>query len=541
MAYFSFLSLNGVSNPMNSKSFQSNTLNLKLFSLMLALSLPANLAWAGDLHASPTPTYTRTQSPEITVYNQNFAMVKDYRQIPLEAGNNQILMDDVAGLIDPTSVLFKSITAPQKVVVKEQNFRYDLISKTAILDRMVGKTIRFRKDNVIKEGILLNPATTYARDTSFYYNGYQRNSMSPMTASDYAIQTSEGILLTNLGDILVEEIPEGLYPRPTLAWILNTSQAGSHQTQVSYLTDGLNWNCDYVAILSQDDKSLDLQSWVTVKNFSAATYPNSHLKLVAGDVNRVQPQQNHRYMTMKASVMEDMAGSAEPQFKEEGLFEYHMYTLNGTTTLANNEIKQLSLVTANSIPVEKQFIYDPDRQGYVHWDGYTGSFNYYYNKSPGQGSGTSPYKKVNVSVKFKNTEANRLGIPLPKGKIRVNKADSSGAVQFIGEDQIDHTPKDEWINLYLGDAFDVVAEKKSMKVAKDPNWVEETYQVTLKNHKKEKVTVAVYEHAYGVWKVKDVTPKFEAQKMDSRTVKFDVPVPADGETVLTYTVRIDRN
>lgn len=493
--------------------------------------------------------YERYKSPEITVYNQNFALIKDYRTIPLKQGDNTILMDDVAGLVDPTSVLFKSVSAPQKVSVKEQNFKYDLISRTAILDRLVGKPIRFRKDGVIKEGILMNPPITYARDAAYGYNynsGYGRNSISPTTTSEFAIKTPEGILLTSLGEIIVEEIPEGLYPRPTLAWNIWSGQAGTHQTEIAYLTDGMNWNCDYVAQISSNDNSIDLQSWVTLKNFSAATFPNARLKLVAGDVNRVK-EGGAAYnlagaMRSKAMAMD---AASEGGFKEEGLFEYHLYTLQGTTTLANHEIKQLSLVSASNIPVQKRFIFDPDRANYQKWlyhgwrDGYYGTFNYYYNK-PGTGSGTDPYKKVNVMVRFKNSEANHLGMPLPKGKIRVNKADSSGSVQFIGEDWIDHTPKDEWVDLYLGDAFDVVAEKKSTNTVREKDYVEETYQVSLRNHKKETVTVEVLEHVFGDWTLLHASPESGYEKEDANTARFKVSVAPDQERILTYTVHINR-
>ncbi|MBY0402363.1 MAG: hypothetical protein K2X66_00550 [Cyanobacteria bacterium] len=529
--------------------FQMPQKHLTASFLAGTLSLLSTAAFAIPAQAE-AGHYERYKSPEITVYNQNFALIKDYRTIPLKQGDNSILMDDVAGLVDPTSVLFKSVSAPHKVTVKEQNFKYDLISRTAILDRLVGKTIRFRKDGVIKEGILMNPPTTYARDASYGYNtyhsGYGRNNISPSTTSDFAIKTPEGILLTSLGDIIVDEIPEGLYPRPTLAWNIWSGQAGSHQTEIAYLSDGVNWNCDYVAQISSNDTSIDLQSWVTLKNFSAATFPNAHLKLVAGDVNRVSdggPAGNvFGDMRSKAAAMEAESSGG---FKEEGLFEYHLYTLQGTTTLTNNEIKQLSLVSASNIPVQKRFIFDPDRSNYQKWlyqgwnDGYYGTYNYYANK-PGTGAGTDTYKKVNVMVRFKNSEANHLGIPLPKGKIRVNKADSSGSVQFIGEDWMDHTPKDEWVDLYLGDAFDVVAEKKNTHYVREKDYVEETFQVSLRNHKKEAVTVEVLEHVFRDWTLVSSNAQSSYEKTDANTARFKIGMAPDQEQTLTYTVRINR-
>ena len=482
-------------------------------------------------------------NPEVTVYNQNFALVKDYRDLSLKNGVNTVFFDDVAAKIDPTSVHFKSLTAPQGVTVLEQNFRYDLISKSNILDRMVGKTIRFRKDGVEKEGILLNPVTNYVRNS--YYNGasYESN-YSQNTTSEFAVKTKEGVLLTTLGDVIVDSLPEGLYPRPTLMWKLGASSGGTHHTQVSYLTDGLTWRCDYVAVISPNDDSLDLTGWVSVDNQTGAKYENAKLKLVAGDVRKLNPARNFRAareMMAKSAINE--VDAAAPQFSQEDLFEYHLYTLKDRTTVANNETKQVSLVSANQIPITKRYIYDPDRISYHNWlssgwsDGYYGTYNYYGR--PGDAWSAAAYKKVNTLIVLKNSEQNHLGMPLPKGKIRVNKADSSGSLQFIGEDAIDHTPKDEKIELYLGDAFDLVGEKKRSRYRQESSFIEETYEVSLRNHKKSPVTIESTDHLFGDWTM--VSNSHPFKKSDSHTVVFPVVIPADGETRITYTVRIKRN
>lgn len=481
----------------------------------------------------------RAEDPEVTVYNQNFGLVKDYRTINLEKGTSTVFLDDVAALIDPTSVHFKSLTDPDGVWVKEQNFRYDLINKTNILDKMVGKRIRFHRDGREMEGILLNPVTNMMRSQGSrgYGQGYHTQN-----TSEFAVQTREGILLTTLGEILVDELPPGLYPRPTLMWKLGADKGGSHRSEVSYLTDGLDWETTYVAVINEDDSRLDLTGWVTLDNQSGTDYKNARLKLVAGDVRKVQPGNRAGNYAAKAQMAAQMRDEAREGFQEESFFEYHLYTLKDRTDIENRETKQVTLVSAQEIPVEKRYTYDSHRDLWNRWilygyaDGY-GTFDYYYNR-PGQGRDTSAYKKVNTTLIVKNSEANHLGIPLPKGTVRVNKADSSGSIQFVGEDLIDHTPKDEKIELYIGDAFDLVGEHKRTNYRRDPNWVEESYEIRLRNHKKTPVTIQVVEHLFGDWKI--MAKSHEYSKDDAHTITFPVKVPAGGESVVTYTVHISR-
>ena len=509
-------------------------------SLIITTALPVFAqAPAGAVPAKDTP-----ESPEITVYNQNFGLVKDYRTITLTKGNNTVFVDNVASLIDPTSVHFKSLTSPDGVWVKEQNFRYDLINKSNILDRMVGKKIRFRKNGVEMEGVLLNPVTTTMRypDNGQYNYGA---GFQTQTNSEFAVQTDHGILLTDLGEVIIEELPEGLYPRPTLMWQLGSDVSGAQKSEVAYLTDGLNWRANYVAVVNGDDSKMDLTGWVTLDNQSGASYKNAKLKLVAGDVRKVQPGQNRYALAgaMKSMARDDMSESRQ-NFQEESFFEYHLYTLQHPTDVINRETKQVTLVTATDIPVEKRYTYDAARVEYNGWllNGYGnygyGGFDYYLNR-PGAGSDTSTYKKVNTTLVIKNSEANHLGMPLPKGTVRVNKADASGSVQFVGEDVIDHTPRDEKIELYVGDAFDLVGEHKRMNYKRENDWIEETYEIKLRNHKKSAATINVVEHLFGDWKV--VSKSHEFKKDDAHTINFAVPVPANGQTVVTYTVHINRN
>lgn len=496
---------------------------------LMALALSLTLALPLGAHA---------ESPELTVYNQNFALVKDYRPLTLKTGSNEVLMDDVAALMDPSSVHVKSLTSPRGVRVREQNFRYDLISRQNILDRMVGQKIRFTKDGKIREGVLLNPATTVHR-----YHGYGgAMSVGTGNSDSFAIQTAEGVLLTPLHDILIDTLPAGLYPRPTLLWHLEADKGGTHQAEVSYLTDGITWTCDYVAVLGDDDATLDLTGWVTLDNQSGANYPNARLKLVAGDVRRVSPQAEPMPMAVAERMMMKNQAADASGFQQEAFFEYHLYTLAGRTSVMNRETKQLALVSAAQIPIRKKYIYDPDAARYRGWrthgwsDGYYGSAGYYGR--PGQGWDSDAARKVNTLIQFKNATENRLGMPLPKGRIRVNKADASGSLQFVGEDRIDHTPANEELELYLGDAFDLVGEKKRLTYREEPHAIEETYEIKLRNRKKSPVTIHAVDHLFGDWTVRTSSAPYS--KIDAHTIDFALTVPPDAERVLTYTVRVRR-
>ncbi len=484
---------------------------------------------------------TFAENPEITVYNQNFGLVKDYRILSLKRGSHPITFDDVAALIDPTSVHFKSLTAPKSVTVLEQNFRYDLINKSNILDRMVGQEIRFRKQGLIEKGILLNPVTSYYRPSNANSNHYNRR-YNKTTNSHFAVQTDEGVWLTSLNEILIDKLPEGLYPRPTLLWNLYSEKGGEHQSEISYLTEGLNWYTDYVAVINEDDSRIDLTGWVTLDNQSGMSYDHAKLKLVAGDVKRIKNSGGGASLGFSSDAFRSRLKKESREFKEENFFEYHLYTLSDRTDIKNNETKQVALISANQIPLTKKYIYDPDGMNYHRWrdsgwqGNYYGTANYYGR--PGQGSGFSEYKKINTVLILKNAKTNHLGIPLPKGRVRVNKADQSGSLQFIGEDWIDHTPEDEEIELSVGDSFDLVGEKKRLNYRKETDFIEETYEVKLRNHKKSAVTIQVTDHLFGDWRV--VSSNVEYTKEDAHTIYMSVKVPPKGEQVIVYTVRIRR-
>lgn len=456
-----------------------------------------------------TQSVSATKSVSLTVYNADFALVRDERTVTLSKGINSIEVPDVAARIDPTSVLFRSLTAPNSVGILEQNYQYDLISPDNILDKSVGQRLKFTRFDSdgrphTDAGILLNPP---------------KNGGTVVRADDGSI------VLNPPGAISLERMPEGLHPRPTLNWLLTSDREGEQQAEISYITEGIGWKADYVALVDSEDAHLDLAGWVTLNNQSGATYTDAKLTLMAGDVRRVKEGFG---FAGRADAL--MMPAAEPQFAEKSFFEYHMYTMARPTTIRDRETKQLSLLNASGVSVKKEMIYDGRGSWWRSWwyPGRTGD--------PGGGYDTSDYRKVNVVLEVVNSKENRMGMPLPAGKIRVYKLDDTGAQQFIGEDTIDHTPRDERIRLYIGDAFDVVGEYKRTdyrKIAR--NVIEESFQVNIRNHKDTAVEVKVIDHVWSDWTV--VKKSHEFIKKDAHTIEFPVKVPARGEVEVTYTIR----
>jgi len=449
-----------------------------------------------------------SQNINLTIYNQNFGLVKDVREIELKDGINYLRFEDVAAKIDPTTVSFTSLTAPNSVAVREQNYQYDLLNPTTILSKSVGKNVKFRQylpGGGVKEvsGVLLNPPVVAVTDV---------NGNSSVTASGLAIKTADGVVLNPEGEAELAELPGGLVSKPSLLWKLEADKAGKHKAEIAYQTSDMNWRCDYVAVVNADDTEADLTSWVTLDNKSGASYKNASLKLIAGDVHRVT---QHAPTVARGMMM--MAAPAQAQFQEQSFAEYHLYALQNKTDVNDNETKQLSLFNASKVGSVKQFVFEPEQSGLY-------------------GLGIQrDASKVNVKLEIANTEANKLGMAMPKGKVRVYKKDKDGALQFIGEDMIDHTPRDEKMRLYLGDAFDIVAERKQMNQQNPSDRVQrQSFEISIRNHKDTDVTVTSVEHANGQWKILSSSQPYT--KKDARTFEFAVKVPARGETKVDYEI-----
>ena len=445
-------------------------------------------------------TQNDQQSVAVTIYNQDLALVKDTRKVKLKTGLNALAMRDVSAQIRPETALLRSINAPGSLTLLEQNFDFDLLSPEKMLEKYVGKTVTIIKTNPVTGAETSEQATV-------------------LSANNGAVLKIGNRIVTGIpGRIEYDDVPANLRDRPTLITQVNNKGAQDQTVELSYLTGGLGWKADYVAELNDKEDKLDLSGWVTLTNTSGASYKNAKLQLVAGDVNRVQ--QNMRPMMKTMHMEAGMADAAAPM-AEEGLLEYHLYTLDRPTTIAENQTKQVALLSASGVPTRKELVLK--------------GADYYYGGQYGE-IGTKI--KVGVFIEFENKEASKLGMPLPKGTLRVYKKDSKGNAQFVGEDNIDHTPKNEAVRLKLGDAFDVTADKKQTDFKILPNPVkghsafESAYEITLKNAKKERVTVTVQEPIGGDWKI--LSESAPHTKANSHLAVWKIDVPAESSTTLTY-------
>jgi len=455
-----------------------------------------------------SPVAAQGEGVELAVYNQNLALVKDRRTLDLSAGLNEVRFVDVAAQIDATSVHFRSLTDPDGTTVLEQNYEYDIVGSTKLLSKYVDQEIAVvTEDGQEYVGTLLSGA------------------------EDVILQAADGqvtvLKLDRIKEFTFPALPEGLITRPTLVWQVESAQGGSQDVEVAYLTGGVNWQADYIVVLADDESSIDLDGWVSLDNRSGTSYRDAKLKLIAGDIHRAATAD----YAVEREVFFEAAPAAEPQVEERGFFEYHLYEVQRPVTVKDQQTKQIEFVTASGVPVDKFFVYDGAQIGFA------GA----YQPVDDPAYGTASNKKVMVMLEFTNGEEEGLGVPLPKGTLRVYKSDIDGSTLLIGEDSIDHTPKDEQVRLYIGDAFDVVGERvqTNFQVEYDEDWMEESYEITLRNHKEEDIEVRVVEHMFRwtEWKILESSHDYE--KTDAQTLEFRVPVEAGGETVVSYTVRYE--
>lgn len=452
------------------------------------------IAMCGVAGAAEKSTPDDQESISITIYNDNLGLVKEVRRLSLPKGIVNLRFEGVAAQIDPTSVFIRSLSHPNDLAVLEQNFEYDLISPAKLMEKYLDREVelihRINNEDVVSKALLLG------------------------NQGGYVYEMDGKIAVNPHGRVVLPEIPEGLISKPTLMWMLDNDRS-RHEVEASYLTGGIGWRANYVTVLAEDDKSVDLGGWVTIDNKSGATYKDASLKLVAGDVNRAPAA---RDMRKRAGLLS--AQIVEEQFVEQSFFDYHLYTLQRKSTIKNNQTKQISLLDAEGVGVKKVYTFQ-------------GQYAYWYGRVP-----SAHQSKVAVLLEVENSKDNNLGMPLPKGVVRVYKKDPDGALQFIGEDRIDHTPKDETIRVKVGDAFDVVAERvqTDYKVIESRRVHQSSYRVTIRNHKDEDVTVQVIETIPSDWEILEKSHDYD--KETSSRVRFDVPVKKNGEVELTYTVRV---
>jgi hypothetical protein len=450
---------------------------------------------------------------EVTVYNQGFALVKETRVLDLKEGLQDLAITDVASKIEPDSVGIQSLTNPKGFSVLEQNYQYDLISQNAILNKSLGKKIRFIR-TVANQKEILEGTLISAPYTTATINGYEQQQYNGIV-----LKTDDGrIVLNPTGEMDVASVPEGLISVPTLNWMIDSSAAGSNTVELSYLTQGMSWEANYVLLF--DGHSLgDLKGWVTMDNNCGHSYENVKLKLLAGDVARVQQQNRNGGFT--GGMLFAAKSAAADNFSEQSISEYHLYTMQRPATIRDKEKKQLSLLEGHGINVTKKLTIDS-----LH------DYGVYY---PSQGEVGTGDLKPQIRLEFKNSKENDLGVPLPKGKVKVYQRDDSGSVQMIGEAQIDHTPKNELLSLMIGEAFDIRASRKRMSFqVLSPNESRESFEVSVRNRKETAETVYLLERHYGDWQVQATSEPFE--KADANTMQYVLHLKPGEDRKVTYTI-----
>jgi len=455
------------------------------------LSIFAVLFLSTCLFAAKEPV-SEGNSVAVTVYNNNFGVVKECRPIVFEKGLNTIKFTDVASSIDPTSVSFQCLSSPGKIAILEQNYEYDLVGTSSLLQRYIDKPVSiYVKGSGSDPGKKILGVLLAARD----------NNLIVKDQEDYIQIVSEN----SIENILLLHMPDDLVTKPTLVWLAQSDTAGKENCQVTYTTNDISWKADYSAILNAAENALDISGWVTIDNKSGATYKDATIKLIAGDVRRVQEPQP----LMEMNVMYKTRAAIGGAFEEKPFMEYHLYTLSRTSTINNNQTKQIEFITpALNVPAKKIYLYERDKND----------------------------KKVQIKFEFENKKENGLGIALPKGKVRVFKKDTDGSLEFVGEDLIDHTPKDEKLSVYIGDAFDIVAEYKLIDSRVDRRMRWEKHSIELRNRKDSAVTVFVDEKfpSWVNWKIDESSHSYV--KKDAATARFTVEIPADAAATVEYSV-----
>ncbi len=448
--------------------------------------------------AEVTSTSEDRTETAITIYNSNLGLVKEVRKLKIPEGTVELKFMDVASQIMPETVHIVSLEDLHSLAVLEQNYEYDLLNPQKLLDKYVGKYIKI---------VRVHPET--GDETTV-------DAKVLSTNGGAILQIGDDITYNVPGRMIFPEIPKNLIAKPTLVWLLNNARQ-DQTIETSYLTYGMTWKADYIVVINKDDSRANIKGWVTLDNTSGTGYEDTKLKLVAGDVNRVH---SGDFFASGARPMIEAKSMPAPTMQEEVFFEYHLYSLDRLTTIKNNQKKQVSLLESADVKVEKKLIFR--------------GADYYYRNQYGQPISN---QKIGVYLDIPNKEEYNMGMPLPKGIVRVYKEDSSGSLQFIGEDKIDHTPKDETVRIKMGDSFDVVGERKQLDYKRiSSNVCETEWEVQIRNHKEEALTVEIIEPLPGDWQIISSTHDYD--KVDAHTVKYTLTVPADGKETIGYRVRI---
>ena len=463
-----------------------------------------------------------SSQPALTIYNGNFAVVRQMLPLDLRAGVNDIQFTEVTGQLEPDSVMLRDPSGSRLLQVLEQNYRNDPVSPEMLLSLNEGKVLDFRTTQNGKEVIIKGKVLRSGWAAGRVY-------AQPIVEVDGQLQFGLP------GQPLFPQLGSASILKPQLTWALRTDKPGPFLAEMAYITGGMSWHADYNVVAPEKGDTVDIVGWVTIDNQSGKTFDHARIKLMAGDVNKIQPGVAGGLMDTRARQAA-MEVSAAPVVTEKAFDEFHLYTLERAVTLHDHETKQVEFVSAQGVSSQRLYVYDGALiPQYYGWS--------YENIRNDHSYGTQSNPKIWVMQEFKNSAANHLGMPLPKGRLRFYRRDSDGRLEFTGENLIDHTPKDETVRVYTGNSFDLVGERKRVdyKVNADQMWADESFEIRVRNHKKETVEVRVVEHLYRGpnWVVKVKSDDY--RKLDANTIEFPVKVRADGEAVVTYTVHYSWN
>ncbi len=481
-----------------------------------------------------------TGQPSLTIYNQNFAVVRQELPLDLKSGVNSVRVTDITMHLEPDSVILRDPAGKQAIQVLEQNYRADPVSELLLLSLFEGKTIDFlvQRDNkqeivpgkIIRSGYVPHNPMAMRQYGPQYY---QAQTAYAQGGSEQPIVEVEGKLRFGLpGTPLFPALGDDAVLKPTLQWLLSTTSPGPVPAEFSYVTGGLTWEADYNIVAPEKGNAVDIVGWVTMDNQSGKAFKNARIKLMAGDVNQIQPEQAYNGWIMTSSRAVAVGGAMGPPVTERTFDEYHLYSLARPTTLDDRETKQVEFIRVAKVSTAQIYVYDglkldPNRYNGWNWENIRNDFSY----------GTESNPKVWVMREFNNSEANHLGMPLPKGRVRFYRRNDDGQIEFTGENVIDHTPRDEKVRVYTGNAFDLTGERRRTDYRLDTNrqTIDESFEIKVRNHKKEPVDVRVLEHLYR-WITWDIAAKSDPyRKTDSKTIEFLVTIPPDGEKTITYT------
>jgi len=496
---------------------------------------PTNQAWAAGADDEP-----KGEAPALTIYNQQFAVVRQKMALDLKLGLNHVQVTDITAHLEPDSVILRPLDTGRRLQILEQNYRNDPVSQQLLLSLYEGKTIDFLQTDkyanprlvqgkIIRSGYVPH----YAAFRAYGQQYYQQQASNAQGGGEQPVIEINGKLQFSLpGQPLFPALADDAVLKPTLAWELQTDKPGATTAEFSYVTGGMNWEASYNAVAPPKGNALELVGWVTLDNQSGRTFRDAHVKLMAGDVNKVQPPPVMGMPMGAISTFGRGGGQFGPPVTEKTFDEYHLYTLEHATTLHDRETKQVEFIRAAGIQSQMVYVYDGFKidQNYRNWT--------YENIRQQESYGTLSNPKVWVMQEFKNSTANHLGMPLPKGRVRFYRRDDDGQLEFTGENDIDHTPKDETVRLYTGSAFDMTGERSRTEYRADFNgrWIDESFEIKVRNHKTVPAEVRIVEHLYR-WTSWDIVKNSDPfKKVDSQIVEFVVQVPADGEKIVNYKV-----